>query len=1001
MNNILIYGYLMPHNLPQSLITAIKNDTLIPFVGAGISMGIKDTQDNRIFKSWTNSLLDAVQILKDEKEHDKAINIETELKISPIDYLAIASKIHKYLNSNWNTYLKQTFDKSYETINQESLNIANEILKINNLVITTNYDNVLKWACENKNDLIEWDKKALYGQVDSLKRPPSKQTIWYLHGKILNPDDIVFTKESYEETYKENSGAIEVLKYHLLTKSFIFCGFSLDDPYIKMQMEKLKSIFGTNLSKHYMIIQKGQQKDFSYLGNIQFLEVEDYDTDYLALLKEINQQKTSNQYLQTETPQQTNISKIFFNVPFESKQNDFVGIEGKLEDIHDKLISSRKSGIGQVAKFEGMGGLGKTQLAVEYAHNYKEYYPNGILWLTMDQDIDEQLITLGKTHNLVNQNLDIKEQLDGIRYQLKSFENMLLIYDNTNKQEDIEQDFLPKSTTNKILITTRNPIHGYTLIELETLNLENSKKLLEIESGKAILDSEIIFVEELCEKLDGLPLALEMAGAYVKHLNLSWEKYLSLYNKQNIELLNKSKLPESFTKHENNIANTLIISQRIIDETEKLKEILNLLSYGANEPIDDELIIKLLSCDDTDIIEAISIGTKLKYIKESSQGYTIHRLLKEVWKIQEKLEQTFIDSIAKNLANYISEIKDEFLNLSKIEIANQFSEQWIDYLPNNDTKAILIAYKAYLDYYKGDYKNALEVINLADRIIEKEYSKEYAEILNYQGNLNHKIANFYESKNFYELSFKIRKTLFNNYNSLDIAQSLNNLGTIFHELKNYNEAINFYEQALKIYKNEFIDQNNSNIAISLNNLGVSHSKLNNYEKSKNFYVQAINIYKKLYPEQIHPNIANSLNNLGSVFGNLNDYTKSKNFIEEALEMRKTLYLNLNHPDIAESLHNLGISWNNLKDYEKAIHFYTKSLEMSKKIFPNQNHPKIINIVFNLSDLLCKNPLTRKKGIELLKEYKRIITKDEDKQEIEKLLKKHDNVGRDKSKRKKK
>ena len=62
----------MKHDLPQSLIDAIKNNTLIPFVGAGVSMRIKDTQNNRIFKSWTNSLLDAVQILRNEKEDNKA-----------------------------------------------------------------------------------------------------------------------------------------------------------------------------------------------------------------------------------------------------------------------------------------------------------------------------------------------------------------------------------------------------------------------------------------------------------------------------------------------------------------------------------------------------------------------------------------------------------------------------------------------------------------------------------------------------------------------------------------------------------------------------------------------------------------------------------------------------------------------------------------------------------------------------------------------------------------
>lgn len=172
-------------------------------------MGIKDNQDNPIFKSWTNSLLDAVEILRAEKEEAKAMRIKSGLEIQPVDYLAIASEIHKYLNSHWNKYLVSTFNRDYKRIDQNSLLIPKEILKINNLVITTNYDNVLKWACENKNDLIEWDKKAIHGQVESLKQPPKKQTIWYLHGKISNPDDIVFTKESYEETYKENSGQLK------------------------------------------------------------------------------------------------------------------------------------------------------------------------------------------------------------------------------------------------------------------------------------------------------------------------------------------------------------------------------------------------------------------------------------------------------------------------------------------------------------------------------------------------------------------------------------------------------------------------------------------------------------------------------------------------------------------------------------------------------------------------------------------------------------------------
>ena len=161
-----------------------------------------------------------------------------------------------------------------------------------------------------------------------------------------------------------------------------------------------------------------------------------------------------------------------------------------------------------------------------------------------------------------------------------------------------------------------------------------------------------------------------------------------------------------------------------------------------------------------------------------SQGYTIHRLLKEVWKTQEKIESSFIDSVANNLADYIYEIKDEFQNLSKIEIANLFSQQWINYLPNNDTKAILIAYRAYLDYYKGNYDKALEIVKEAEKRVERKDSKEYAEILTYQGSLNSRLKDKSMARKFHTQSFEMRKRLYPNQDHPNIANSLNNLVVI-------------------------------------------------------------------------------------------------------------------------------------------------------------------------------------------------------------------------------
>ena len=130
------------------------------------------------------------------------------------------------------------------------LEISREIWNIGKLVITTNYDNVLRWANNDKDNLVIWNIKSIAGQVKSLREYPKNDTLWHLHGRIDDLDDIVLTSESYKKVYDDyskNEGAIEVLKRHIETKSFIFLGFSLDDIYLRNQLKKVKTYLGNIL----------------------------------------------------------------------------------------------------------------------------------------------------------------------------------------------------------------------------------------------------------------------------------------------------------------------------------------------------------------------------------------------------------------------------------------------------------------------------------------------------------------------------------------------------------------------------------------------------------------------------------------------------------------------------------------------------------------------------------------------------------------------------------
>lgn len=291
----------MAHKIPQVLISKIQNNEVIPFVGAGISSGVRYTDGNRVFLTWKELLLSAAQMLNEKGDEQTAqlIPLLIDEAGSSEDYFDIASQIKKRLSSQWQEFLKSNFKKTFDDrIDKKTLEIPQEIWNLGRLVITTNYDDVLRWSNDNKDDLTFWDIRSIAGQVNSLKTYPTQDIIWHLHGKIDNLDDIVLTKESYERVYGESSDvkdAIDVLKTHMTTKCFLFLGFSLDDAYLREQLKQVHGLFGGHTGPHYILIKKEDEPDLDGLGDIRPIYIEDYESDYLTALKELTKYRVETE----------------------------------------------------------------------------------------------------------------------------------------------------------------------------------------------------------------------------------------------------------------------------------------------------------------------------------------------------------------------------------------------------------------------------------------------------------------------------------------------------------------------------------------------------------------------------------------------------------------------------------------------------------------------------------------------------------------------------------
>jgi len=220
-------------------------------------------------------------------------------------------------------------------------------------------------------------------------------------------------------------------------------------------------------------------------------------------------------------------SEPLFVVPF-IRNPDFVGREEDLDVVHETLQKGGAVGIRSAVVLPtgltGMGGIGKTQLAVEYAYRYKDVYPEGVLWVNAAEGMNLEfgrLVTRVKP-SLVGARLD--EQVRAVADYLRKHPDSLLILDNVIDPTDLNRplaaEVVPAALPCRVLFTTRrHDIGRFLAVEVSVLP-ENAalQLLLRHPKRRPALDPthpDYGLARRICAVLGYLPLALEVAGAQI------------------------------------------------------------------------------------------------------------------------------------------------------------------------------------------------------------------------------------------------------------------------------------------------------------------------------------------------------------------------------------------------------------------------------------------------------------------------------------------------------
>ncbi|HVT17157.1 MAG TPA: tetratricopeptide repeat protein [Thermoanaerobaculia bacterium] len=959
--------------IPQTLQDRLRRGQVIPFVGAGVSRAVLRSADGEpLFPGWRDLLIRAADRLGRENRTPESGVVRNLLDIGSEKYLEAARYAREGLGPLWPSFLKEEIDRSSEDANPESLSLARAVWGLGHpLVITTNYDKVLHWSCPDLKNLDLWDieAKAEQGRLLRDDGRPARPTVWHLHGRIGNAADLILTPDGYSRLYQGESegrykAALATFRTLLASRSLLFVGFSFDDRALGVELRGVNDLFEGTSGPHYAVVRAGDVERLRALNlPLVFVTFPSFGEPLVSLVTQLgNIARDGAGALPGPSPSSPDTAPLppgasyspdnrpFF-VPFRPKGERVIGRDQALQRVRDQLTSGKPTNIGQTAAFQGLGGLGKTQLAVEYAWRYKDEYPNGVIWLTADQDIAAQLTRLAVEARWVAGESEHRVKLDVAQHRLRSFSDCLIIFDNLEDRAAIEP-YLPLPSANPhLLVTSRAEQPGFVPIPLDFLDEEESVALLTLEAGRsATSEAEKNAAREIARELGGLPLALEMAGAYLLHRSVPWQQYRSLLQSNPRAALHP-RLLASFTRHEADLFATLRVQEGLLAEEPLLGEILDLLTWSGSATMGLSLLAALLSVGETELVGALALGAQLRLLERTATAdrYGLHRLVRKVRQEDRPLKEraAWAEEVCRRLGDWFFARRQDFVDLPAFEAEIDHLDTWREQASSlgSPHASRLIWLLAYPPFHRGQFKISLRWVEQALALFQSDGNQDReleAWIWSDLGVVNGMEGLYKESLEVAQRALSIRQEVLGDDHA-DTALSLGNLATTYNSLGDWNKALDFSFQALSIQR-KILGEEHPHTARSYSAIGVAYSGRGDSKEALNYELRSFATLKTTLGEQ-HPHTASACDSVGVCYGNLGDWKKALEFSLEALQVNRKILGEL-HPATGKSLQNVGWAYAGYGRLKEALEYGLEALKIHREIL-SEHHPTIAASLANL------------------------------------------------------
>lgn len=644
----------------------------------------------------------------------------------------------------------------------------------------------------------------------------------------------------------------------------------------------------------------------------------------------------------------------------------FTGRERLFALLHQQTTSPSSA-------FSGLGGIGKTAAALEYAYRFSQDY-SAVFWIDAEtaSSIMANYQALAQLLHLPErQERDQSKVVAAVLQWLNTHQQWLLIIDNVD-DIDLISRFLPTARQGFLLFTTRLQTLGTLaqMIEVEPLSQQESQQFLLRRASalgsptpQTLSSEEEACVLTLIQVMGGLPLALDQAGSYLKKTQCGWLDFLHLLQTSPVTLLSQR---ESHSEHPASVVKTFLLAFTRLEQANPLAaEILTMCSFLASEAIPERLLTTFLlprlqltpQSPQTDVLwwntlceEMLAYGLLSRF--PHTKTVAIHRLIQTVLKerLPEQSQQQWETQALHLLAFAFPEEQpieqwswcEQLLPHALFVLHQQAQHQ----TSSAERGTLLLATASYLTQ-RARYSEAEPLYQQARAIQEQMLGPEHpamATMLNHLAEVQRKQGLFSEAEQGYRQVLSLQEA-----DQIEKARSLYGLASILDRRGQFAEARSLFQQALTIQEHA-LGPMHAEVANTLTNLAVTCFNQGDHREAEQLFQRTFQIREHVFGP-LHPELATSLNNLAIVARSQGKVGEVEALYHRALHIREQA-LGPNHPQLAGTLTNLADLYLEQHRFKEAETLLQRSLHIRQNTL-GQNHPDLACTLTNLAEALIQ------------------------------------------------